>query len=272
MSDELNAFADSVRQLAADHMSSDSWAPGLAIDDHNPKLSAALRDVGWSELAAEGREVLPYLGAGAVELGRAAAPFIDVLSILGGSPLAKRLALYGDSCGTVVQLHEHGYYLAGICNSEPVNFADSLGVHVVTAMSVPTEPDTASARIEGWETGMAGYLAGLADKSVAQAIDHARNREAFGKTLTQIETVQQRLAEAATVSEALVLSAREGATGLAALAHAATTVGSVMAHCHQVLGALGFTLEFPLQRYSRRSRAIAAFAHSWIDQRLDVAA
>lgn len=272
MSDEVNAFAHSVRQLAADHMSSDSWAPGRAVDDHNPKLSAALREVGWFELATEGRDVLPFLGAGAVELGRAAAPFVDVLSILGGSPLAQRLALYGGSCGTVVELHEHGYSLAGISISEPVNFADSLGVHAVTATSAPTEPDTATARIAAWETGMAGYLAGLADKSVSQAIDHARNREAFGKTLAQIEPVQQRLAEAATVSEALVLSAREGATGLAALAHAAATVGSVMAHCHQVLGALGFTLEFPLQRYSRRSRAIAAFAHSWIDQRLDVAA
>jgi alkylation response protein AidB-like acyl-CoA dehydrogenase len=32
-----------------------------------------------------------------------------------------------------------------------------------------------------------------------------------------------------------------------------------MRACHQILGGLGFTLEYPLQRYSRRTEALRAW-------------
>lgn len=272
MSDEVDTFSRSVRQVVSSRVPPDHWMPGRAVDDHSPELSAALADVGWPDLAMEGSVALPFLGAGAVEMGRAAAPFVDVLFLLGGSPLAGGLAMYGTSCRSIAVPGPLGYSLAAVGESQPVNFADSLGVHVVTRAEASEVPDAPFQRIAAWETATVGYLAGLADASVTLAIEHARNRQAFGATLAQIETVQQRLADAATRSEGLVLSAREGATGLAALAHAASAVGSIMTHCHQVLGAIGFCLESAMPRYSRRAKALASFADSWIDQRMETAA
>ncbi|MGH8879822.1 MAG: acyl-CoA dehydrogenase family protein, partial [Stackebrandtia sp.] len=235
---------ESVRRLLAGHDLVDGWLPGRAVDDHRPDLSAALAGVGWSELPAAGEDALPFIGAAAVEMGRAVAPFIDVVSVLGGSPSVQGLAMYGAS----------------------------LGVHLVSLAGTSTAVAGPAQRMAAWETATVGYLAGLADSSVSRAIDHARHRQVFGRTLAQIETVQQRLADAATVSDSLVLAAHEGASGLAALAHATGAVGGVMTHCHQVLGAIGFTIEFPMQRYSRRAKAIASFANAWIDQRLDAEA
>jgi alkylation response protein AidB-like acyl-CoA dehydrogenase len=45
-----------------------------------------------------------------------------------------------------------------------------------------------------------------------------------------------------------------------------------MVHGHMIFGAIGFTLEFPLQRYSRRAKALGSFVNGWIDQRLGQAA
>ena len=273
MSQEVESFARSVRQLVGRHELQDSWRPGCALDDHRDDLSAGLSALGWDDLVEGGPSALPFLGAAALELGRAAAPFSTVISALGGSPVSGGLAMYVDTCSWVaLPGPDDGYSLARIVSSEPVNFSDSLGVHRVTETAGGDTPGNAADRLAAWETGTVGYLAGLADGVLSLTVDHARNREAFGKTLAQIETVQQRLADAATVTEALVLSAREGATGLPALAHASSVATTVMAQGHQVVGAIGFTLEFPLQRFSRRAKALSAFASSWIDQRLVPAA
>lgn len=269
---EIDAFSESVRRLLAGHDLVDGWLPGRAVDDHRPDLSAALAGVGWSELPAAGEDALPFIGAAAVEMGRAVAPFIHVVSVLGGSPSVQGLAMYGGSLGAIAVPGPDGYSVCAAVESRPVNFADSLGVHLVSLTGTSAAVAAPAQRMAAWETATVGYLAGLADSSVSRAIDHARQRQVFGRTLAQIETVQQRLADAATVSDSLVLAAHEGASGLAALAHATGAVGGVMTHCHQVFGAIGFTIEFPMQRYSRRAKAIASFANAWIDQRLDAAA
>ncbi|MGI8626135.1 MAG: acyl-CoA dehydrogenase family protein [Geodermatophilaceae bacterium] len=271
MSAELEAFSDSVRQLLAHHALPDDWKPGIAADDQHSSLTAALTDVGWSELRDGGVEARPFLGAGAVEMGRAVAPFCEVVSVLGGSPLVDGLAMYVGSCANVAVPGPGGYTLSTVRASRAVNFADSLDVRLVSATAAPVDVNEPFERIAAWETATLGYLAGLADGAVSRAVAHSRDRQVFGNALAQIETVQQRLADAATVSDALVLSAREGASGLPALAHATANIGSVMTHCHQVFGAIGFTLEFPMQRYSRRAKALAAFTNAWIDQRLEFA-
>jgi len=51
--------------------------------------------------------------------------------------------------------------------------------------------------------------------------------------------------------------------GRAALAHAGPAAVDVAAACQQVVGAIGFTLEFPLQRAYRRARAVALWADAF---------
>ena len=111
-----------------------------------------------------------------------------------------------------------------------------------------------------WTAASTGYLAGLAEESLRLALEHARSRHAFGAPLAALEPVQQMLADAATLVDGLRLLAGD-LPGTDALAHAGEAAERTLAICMQVTGALGFTLEFPLQRAYRRSRA----ARSWAD-------
>jgi alkylation response protein AidB-like acyl-CoA dehydrogenase len=146
--------------------------------------------------------------------------------------------------------------------AEPVAYGDDAGVHRVTAAhalrAVPAEPALAA-----WIAASTGYLAGLADHALQLALAHTKDRRAFGATLAALPPVQQRLADAATATRGLVLLAAER-PGPAALAHAAAAAAEVTAACHQVTGAIGFTLEFPLQRASRRARAMQLWTDAFL--------
>jgi alkylation response protein AidB-like acyl-CoA dehydrogenase len=111
-----------------------------------------------------------------------------------------------------------------------------------------------------WCAASTGYLAGLAEEALRLALDHARSRRAFGAPLAALEPVQQMLADAATLADGLTLLTGDG-PGVDALAHAGEAAERAVGICMQVTGALGFTLEFPLQRAHRRSRS----ARSWAD-------
>jgi acyl-CoA dehydrogenase len=111
-----------------------------------------------------------------------------------------------------------------------------------------------------WAAGSTGYLAGMAEEALRLALEHARSRHAFGAPLAALEPVQQMLADAATLVDGLRLLAHD-LPGADALAHAGEAAERTLAICMQVTGALGFTLEFPLQRAYRRGRA----ARSWAD-------
>ncbi len=272
MSSELDDFARSVRQLTADVADTDDWRPGSHIDDRSPRLSAGLERLGWHDLTSGDEDTLPFLATAALELGRAATTVYDILAVLGGSPVVAGLAMYAQPGQPVAIADQIGYRVATVRESTPVVFADSLAVHAVSTTEDEHVPTDASKRLAAWEAATVGYFAGLASFVVDLAIEHARTREIFGKTLAHVDAVQQRLADAATTSDALVLSAREGAHGLPALAHAASSTWDVMLHGHLVFGAIGFTLEFPLQRYSRRTKALGTFVDGWIDQRIGSAA
>ena len=107
-------------------------------------------------------------------------------------------------------------------------------------------------------------MAGLGEAGLALAVEHTRARIAFGRPLAELEPVQQLLADAATLVEGLRLLCAQPPSA-DALAHAGEALVRASAACQQVTGALGFTLEFPLQRVYRRARAL----QSWADAVLD---
>jgi hypothetical protein len=269
---ELDAFAQSVQQLVNATATDDAWQPGTHVDDRSERLSAGLVGLGWDDLSAGDEDTLPFLAASALELGRAAASPYDIMQLLGGSPMVNGLAMYAQPGQQVAIADETGYCTATVTSSTPVKFADSLGVHCVTAFEGTHSMLDAAQRAAAWETATIGYLAGLASYVVDLALEYAHGREIFGRTLAHLDAIQQRLGDAATNVEMLVLSAREGAHGLPALAHATSSTWNVISQGHLVFGAVGFTLEFPMQRYSRRAKALGAFADGWIDQRIGYAA
>jgi alkylation response protein AidB-like acyl-CoA dehydrogenase len=129
--------------------------------------------------------------------------------------------------------------------------------------------DEARRPMAAWTAASTGYLAGLADESLRLCLEHARSRRAFGGALAALEPVQQMLADAATLVDGLLLLA-DDLPGPDALGHAGEAAERAIAIGMQVTGALGFTLEFPLQRAYRRSRAARAWAEAalaaWIEE------
>jgi hypothetical protein len=262
---EVAEFAASVSALVAANPTPDRWRPGSLEGDEVPRLHELLAGVGWHEVASH-EDSVAFVGPAAVALGRGLVAVCEIDVLLGGSPVVGGLVRYAAPGATALVRDRSGLRPVRLLESDPVAYGDSWAVRsVTTTEELPSlEPILAARRERAFIAASVGYLAGLASEAVSIAVDHARQREAFGKTLAQLDTVQQRLADAATEADGLLLLA-EGTAGVEALAYAGPAACAVLAHCHQVLGALGYTLEFPLQRYSRRARAVQLWADGWID-------
>jgi acyl-CoA dehydrogenase len=111
----------------------------------------------------------------------------------------------------------------------------------------------------------AAQIAGALDAALAVSIEHANSRTQFGRPISKFQAVQQSLAvfaeEAAAVNCAMQAAAqaadrREARFEIAAAklrANQAAAVGVAVAH--QVHGAIGFTKEHDLHRFTLRLNA-----------------
>jgi alkylation response protein AidB-like acyl-CoA dehydrogenase len=109
-----------------------------------------------------------------------------------------------------------------------------------------------------WRAASVGYLAGLGQAALDLTVGYVSQRRAFGTTLAALGPVQQLLADAATGVRGVAMLSGEGPDA-DALACAGPAVAEACAACHQVTGAIGFTLEYPLHRYTQRARALAVW-------------
>jgi alkylation response protein AidB-like acyl-CoA dehydrogenase len=115
-----------------------------------------------------------------------------------------------------------------------------------------------------WIAAGVGWLAGLAQGALDLTVDYVRQRRAFGSTLSALAPVQQLLAGAATAARGVALLA-ESCPDAGALAYAGPAVADCCAVCHQVTGAIGFTLEYPLHRFTQGARAAATWNDSLLE-------
>ena len=262
--DEIRAFATSVRGSLERHPPEDAWRPGVHADDRSSELRHALTDLGWDEVGT-GVELLPFVAPAAVELGRRFAPLDLVDSLLGGALAADGLARYAAEGDRLVFLQGGGVRVRTALSLEPIAYGDALAVQRILAAEdgVSLADEEAAARRSAWVAASVGYLAGISAEAVRLATEHAVSRHAFGRPLAALDPVQQHLATAATLADGATLLA-EDVPGPAALAYAGDAACRVTALCQQVVGAIGYTLEFPLQRAFRRARA----ARLWADQAL----
>lgn len=235
---DARAFAESVAGVLVRH------------GPEAPELPAVLDGLGWDTLADD-RALAACAGLGAVELGRRLAPLSHVDRLLGAGPAAGglvrslgsgRVALVGASRRTVLR-------------SEAVPYADGLEVHRVLELGEPVGEASAAA-LTTWRAACVGYLGGLGQGALDLTVEYARGRRAFGTVLGALAPVQQLLAGAATAVGGVRLLAGE-APDADALAYAGHAIAGACAACHQVSGAIGFTLEYPLHRYTQRARALA---------------
>jgi len=264
---EVASLADSIRSVVADIPTPGTWSPEAPSTDQVPRLRAALAEVGWYDLADDD-DALAFVGPAAAELGRRLVALSELDSLLGGSPCVSGMTRYAALGDHVVIPGRDGLRAAAVMTMDPLAYGDAIGAaHVTVAVGSAVEPAEAVRRERAWLSATVGYLAGVADAAVGLALQHVKTRPAFGGTLAALPSVQQRLAEAAMLRDGLVLLARE-TPDFNALAYAGQACCAAVAECHQVVGAIGFTLEFPMQRFSRRARAVQLWADAWIDARV----
>jgi alkylation response protein AidB-like acyl-CoA dehydrogenase len=112
------------------------------------------------------------------------------------------------------------------------------------------------------------YAVGLASGALALAVDHASNREQFGRPIGVNQAVSHQCVDMRVEIDAmrvLVWQAAwrldqrydDAATRAVALAnaYARDVLPGIFARAHQVHGAIGFTMEYDLQLYTRRAKA-----------------
>ena len=260
-------FAESVRTAI------EAWEPqrepelGAWQDDRDDALAERLASAGWSGLWA-GEELLGAVVAGAIELGRAAAPVSLLDETTLGAPLwVEGRARHGRGAGSLaVPRRGGGLALATPTDegrAEPtLDGSGTILVELATAGEL--EPVAAAACWRAWNAATLGYLAGLASRALELAVEHARAREQFGAPLASLPAVQSRLADAALASDALTLlawaaTASDDGAQDGELRWAGSACCEVTASAQQVRGAIGFALEAGLHVYYRRARAASAW-------------
>lgn len=121
--------------------------------------------------------------------------------------------------------------------------------------------DSATLRI--WiRVALAAEASGLLHAAIASAVEHLSVRKQFGRPLGSFQALRHRMAECAVLAGGvrwLVLkAAATGDAGDAALAalHAQDSATRIVYDLHQMLGAMGMTLEHPLHLWTYRLKAL----------------
>jgi Acyl-CoA dehydrogenase, C-terminal domain len=147
---------------------------------------------------------------------------------------------------------------------EPVEslFAYPMGRLRDGAKRVPLAGGDA-ANIRKWlRVALAAEASGLLQAAVASAVEHLTQRKQFGRPLGTFQALRHRMAECAVLSGGvrwLALKAADSADpGDAALAafHAQESATRIIYDVHQMLGAMGMTLEHPLHLWTYRVKAM----------------
>ncbi|HUB84504.1 MAG TPA: acyl-CoA dehydrogenase family protein [Rhizomicrobium sp.] len=140
------------------------------------------------------------------------------------------------------------------------------------ALNYPIAEDiVAAAPHTGWDDGQqfsvmalarAGQMAGAISAALTLSVDYTRQRQQFGKPLASFQAIQQQLAVLAEEAAACRAAASAAAHALdrgeasfeiaCAKLRANIAAGQAASIAHQVHGAIGFTKEYALQKFTRR--------------------
>lgn len=108
--------------------------------------------------------------------------------------------------------------------------------------------------------GIAAHAVGIAQSALDTAIDYAKDRVAFGKSLTRLPSVKDRLTEMCLLVETARLmtyrAAVEVSTKNSAMAKyvAGKNAAAVADHCVQILGGRGLSTHYNAERHYRDAR------------------
>lgn len=123
----------------------------------------------------------------------------------------------------------------------------------------------AMATLDGGRIGIGAQAVGIAQGALDAALDYAKVREQFGAKIGAFQAIQWKLADAATRTEAARLLVRQAAwrkdegmpftrEAAAAKLFAAISCREVCREMLQVLGGVGYTGDYPLERFYRDAK------------------
>jgi butyryl-CoA dehydrogenase len=121
--------------------------------------------------------------------------------------------------------------------------------------------------LEGGRIGIGAMAVGIARASLEAASNYARERKAFGKPLAQLGAIREKIADMAVGLHAARLLVREAARrrmeGLPHVVEAATAklfaselASRAAREAIQILGANGYSREYPVERYCRDAKLL----------------
>jgi butyryl-CoA dehydrogenase len=123
----------------------------------------------------------------------------------------------------------------------------------------------AMATLDGGRIGIGAQAVGIAQAAFEDALAYAKMREQFGRPIGSFQAIQWKLADAHTKIEAGRLLVRQAAwrkdqgmpftrEAAAAKLFAATAAREITREMLQVLGGVGYTSDYPLERYYRDAK------------------
>ncbi len=179
----------------------------------------------------------------------------------------QRGAPFGETAEHVVRVHGRSVSLHRGRLNEPI---DSVGEDPLSDASKLSDDIIETSQI-GADIGVlfgalarAAQICGALDAVLDLTISFAEQREQFGRPLTKFQAIQHLLSEmgaeaaaAGAAIDAAVASVRRDCaldeTAIAVAKHRASmAAGIVSEHAHQVHGAIGYTQEYELGRFTRR--------------------
>ncbi len=136
--------------------------------------------------------------------------------------------------------------------------------------------------LDGGRIGVASQANGIAQAALEAAIDYARERQSFGKTLSQHQAIQWMLADCATELDAAKLLIMRAArlkeqekpfTLEASIAKLFSTESAnrICARAFQIHGGYGYVKEYPVERYLRDCRVTTIYEGTSEIQRMVIA-
>lgn len=151
--------------------------------------------------------------------------------------------------------------------TDDVEAVDSLFAYpmgrVTGALDVERLSDADATNVRKWlRVALAAEVSGLLQAAIASTVEHLTLRKQFGRPLGSFQALRHRMAECAVLAGGvrwLTLKAASTAdAGDAALAasHAQESATRVVYEVHQMLGAMGMTLEHPLHLWTYRLKAL----------------
>lgn len=136
--------------------------------------------------------------------------------------------------------------------------------------------------LDAGRIGIAGQALGIAQASLEVAVDYAQKRQAFGKPISKLQAIQQKIADMSMALESARLLTWRAAwlkdnhqpyTKEAAMAKlAASEAATLCSHqCIQVLGGMGYVTDVSAERHYRDARITEIYEGTSEIQRLVIA-